>query len=126
MSAPASSIAIVMRGIALDVRIGEHPWERHPERPSRLELDITLHFAFADYFGAHGGYVDYDPLRNFLKALQDKPHVDRLEDFARTILAACFEMTPAARVELSVMKPDIFPVRRGVGLRFVVARADLL
>lgn len=124
MAETPSTIAIEMRGVTLRVRIGEHPWERHPERPSRIEIDLTLHFAYADYFEKHGGYVDYDPLRAFLKGLEGRPHVDRIEDFARQILTACFSMTPAARAELSVVKPDIFPEMRGVGLRFSVARED--
>ncbi len=119
-----STIAIAFTRVELLVRIGEHPHEQNPEKPSRLHLDVTLEFGFHDYFEKHGGYVNYDPLRTYLQSLQGQPHIDRIEDFARGILRACFAMTPAARVKLSVRKPDIFPEMDGVGLVFDVARGD--
>lgn len=119
-----STVSIAMRGIELIVRIGEHPWEKHPERPTRLAINITLTFAYSDYFGKHGGYVDYDPLRKFLKALEQREHTERLEDFAKLILATCFNTMPAERVALSILKPDIFNEMQGVGMEFDVTRAD--
>jgi 7,8-dihydroneopterin aldolase/epimerase/oxygenase len=124
MAQKPSTICIAFRRVELRVRIGEHAHEQDPEKPSRLLLDVTLEFDFHDYFEKHGGYVNYDPLRTFLQDLQHKPHINRLEDFARGILSACFAMTPAARVQLSVQKPDIFPEMDGVGVMFDVARAD--
>lgn len=119
-----STVSIAMRGVELVVQIGEHPWERHPERPTRISLNITLLFAYEDYFGKHGGYVDYDPLRKFLKGLEQRAHTNRLEDFAKLILGACFDLTPAQRVRLSVLKPDIFLEMDAVGLKFDVTRED--
>lgn len=118
-----STVSIAMRGVELVVRIGEHAWERHPERPTRLMINISLTFGYADYFGKHNGYVDYDPLRQFLKSLEQRDHIDRLEDFAKLIAATCFETTPAARVKLSVMKPDIFHEMEA-GIEFDVTRQD--
>ena len=117
-----SSVSIVMRDIELSVRIGEHAWEKHDAQ--RLRLDLTLRFGLRDYNERHGGYVNYDPLRAFVKAMEDRPRTERIETLARDIIAACFELTPAERVELTIMKPDIFPEMKGVGLRYDVARAD--
>jgi len=122
MPEAASTISIIMRRAELKVRIGEHDWEKH--EPQRLIIDLTLQFGFHDYHQRHGGYVDYDPLRTFLKALEQRDHINRLEDFARGILDACFSLTPAERVELTVLKPDIFEEMDGVGMRFDVSRQD--
>jgi dihydroneopterin aldolase len=122
MSETPSTISIAMRGIDLNVRIGEHAWEKGETQ--RLALDITLLFALADYNGGLGGYVDYDPLRDFLKDLESRPHTERLETLARDILTACFALTPAARVQLSILKRDVFPEMAGVGLEYDVARAE--
>lgn len=122
MSDRPSTVSITMQRVALQVRIGEHAWEQ--DSAQRLLLDLTLEFDLQDYFAQHGGYVNYDPLRNFLQELQGKPHINRLEDFARGILKACFAMTPAQRARLSVIKPDIFPEMAGVGVVFDAARAD--
>lgn len=124
MANEPSTVSIAMRGVELVVQIGEHPWEQHPERPTRLSINITLVFGYGDYFGKHGGYVDYDPLRKFLKALEQSAHVNRLEDFAKLIIGTCFTTTPAERVQLSIMKPDIFLEMDAVGLEFDVRRAD--
>ena len=51
-------------------------------------------------------------------------HVDRLEDFAKLIIATCFETMPAQRVQLAVMKPDIFHEIDAIGLEFDVRRED--
>lgn len=122
MSDAPSTVSIALRGVALNVRIGEHAWEKG--EPQRLHLDITLAFAFADYNHRHGGYVNYDPLRDFLKGLESRPHTERLETLASDILAACFALTPAARAQLSILKPDIFPEMEGVGLVYDVTRAE--
>jgi len=123
MTQNASTVSIAMQRVELNVRIGEHAWEQ--VRAQRLVLELTLEFPFHAYFEQHRGYVNYDPLRTYLQELQNQPHVNLLEDFGRTILKACFAMTPAARVRLSVMKPDIFPEMAGVGIVFDVARADI-
>jgi len=124
MSEAPSTVSIAMRGVELVVRIGEHAWEKHPERPTRLAINITLIFDYATYFGKHGGYVDYDPLRKFLKGLEQRDHIERLEDFSRLILDTCFKTMPVERVQLSILKPDIFNEMQGVGMEFDVTRAD--
>ena len=124
MANEPSTVSIAMRGVELNVKVGEHPWEKHREHPTRLAINITLVFGYGDYFGTHGGYVDYDPLRTFLKALEQRDHINRLEDFSKLILHACFQTTPAQRVKLSVLKPDIFNEMQGVGLELDVTRAD--
>lgn len=119
-----STIAIAFKRVELAIQIGEHPWEKFPERPTRLIVDLTLTFDYRDYFERHGGYVDYDPLRAYLKELETRPHVNKLEVFARDILRRCFATTPAQRVKLSVCKPDIFMEMDGVGVEIDIARTD--
>lgn len=122
MTETPSSISIVMKRVELRVRIGEHAWEKTDAQ--RLHLDLTLEFGFADYHNRHGGYIDYDPLRAFLKAIEERPHTERIETLARDILAACFELTPSDRVKLTILKPDVFPEMDGVGLAYAVSRRD--
>lgn len=120
-----STIAIALQGVELKVQVGAHPWEKFPAHPSRLHVDLTLVFEYRAYLGVPGGYVDYDPLRAFLKSLEQRDHVETLEEYARDILAAAFKLTSAMRVQLSIMKPDIFAEIDGVGLKLDVAREDL-
>ncbi|MFT3727801.1 MAG: dihydroneopterin aldolase [Terricaulis sp.] len=119
-----STVSVVLRGVQVNVHVGVHPWERHPERPTRLLIDLTLEFSYNDYFEKHGGYVNYDPLRTFVSGLANKPHVDWLETIAQDILKAAFELTPAQRAHLQIIKPDIFNEVDEVGLEFDVDRTD--
>lgn len=119
-----STVSVVLRGVQVNVHVGVHPWERRPERPTRLIIDLTLQFGYTDYFEKHGGYVNYDPLRGYVSNLANKPHVDWLETIAHNILKAAFELTPAERARLRIVKPDIFNEVDEVGLEFDVARAE--
>ncbi len=122
MSEAPSTVSIVMRGVELRVRIGEHAFEKNEAQ--RLHLDLSLTFGFADYHERHCAYVNYDPLRAFLKEIEARPHTERLETLARDILAASFTLTPADRAALTIVKPDVFPEMHGVGLSYDVTRKD--
>ncbi|MGE0742089.1 MAG: dihydroneopterin aldolase [Hyphomonadaceae bacterium] len=124
MTPAPSTVSISLRNVQLAVQIGEHPWEQFAQNPSRIIVDLTLTFGYRDYFERCGGYVDYDPLRAYLKSLEQAPHVNKIEVFAKSIVKTCFEITPAERVRLSISKPDIFIEMDGVGLEFDVTRAD--
>jgi 7,8-dihydroneopterin aldolase/epimerase/oxygenase len=122
MSSGPSSVSIVMRGVELNVRIGEHAWEKGDAQ--RLHIELALEFGYADYHDRHGGYTNYDPLRAFLKTIEERPHTERIETLARDILTACFALTPADRAKLTIVKPDVFPEMHGVGLAYDVSRKD--
>lgn len=125
MPAAPSTIAIVFKRAELALRIGEHAWEKFAERPTRVSVDLELSFGYRDYFERNGGYVDYDPLRTWLKGLEQEPHVAKLETLAQCIARACFSLTPAARVRISLLKREIFLEMDGVGLSLDLAREDL-
>lgn len=120
--AEPSIVSIVMRRAELKVRVGEHAWEKH--EPQRLIIDLAIEFSYRDYVERHGGYVNYDPLRDALKELEARPHTERIETLAHDIIAACFARAPAARVKLTITKPDIFPEMDGVGLSYDVTREE--
>lgn len=119
-----SSVSIVLDRVEVDVGIGVHPWERFAERPTRLWIDLTLSFEYADYFGKHGGFVSYDPVREALLELRNAPHTDHIETLAARILKLAFDATGAARALLKISKPDIFNEMQSVGVAFDVTRAD--
>ncbi|MGE0828150.1 MAG: dihydroneopterin aldolase, partial [Hyphomonadaceae bacterium] len=113
----------VLQRVEVEAQVGIHPWERYPEHPTRLLLDLTLTFDYAAYYEKHGGYVSYDGLRAFLGGLRAAPHTDKLETLAARILKRAFE-EGADRVRLQILKPDIFHEMDGVGLVFDVSRAE--
>lgn len=104
---------VVLRDVAVDVRIGLHAWERHPERPQRLIVNVEM---FADWPLKSGGYIDYDAVRSHILSWRDRPHVDLLETLAEDLIAACFERPEVAACRVRIEKPHVFPEAAGAGV----------
>lgn len=121
-----SSVSIILQGVDVEAHVGLHPWERFPEKPTRLKIDLAISFAFDRYFGEHGGFVDYDGVRRFLLSLRDQPHTDHLETIAQRVLDHVFRDSGAAHAKLTILKPDIFNEADAVGVSFDVSREDYL
>lgn len=119
-----SKITIRLRDFEALARIGVHPWEKHPERPSRLFATIALELSLADYYGKAGGYINYDPIHAYLRGWADRPHTEYLERLAEDLISFLFETTPAERCAVSIEKPDIFSDVDRVGVSYDVTRAD--
>lgn len=99
------------------VKCGLHDWERHPERPNRLQVDVDL-FSFGDVPRAvdAANFMDYDRLRNAILAWAHRPHTDLLETLAEDLLTVCLADPLADAARVSVIKPDIFPEANGAGV----------
>jgi dihydroneopterin aldolase len=113
-----SHVRVVLRDVAVQASVGLHPWERHPERPSRLIVNVEMFAASdgpADAAGA-GGIIDYDVVRNAIAAWSGRPHVDLLETLTEELVAVCFSLPAVQACRISVMKPDIFNEAAAVGV----------
>jgi dihydroneopterin aldolase len=120
----SSTITIRLRDFEALTRIGIHPWERDPEKPSRLLVNVALELSLADYYGKAGGYLNYDPLHAYLASWAERPHTDYLEHLAHDLVSFVFDSTPAERCIVSVEKPDVFADVDRVGVSYDVTRAD--
>src|SRR5262252_136676 len=85
-------IRVVLRDVEVEAHVGLHPWERHPERPSRLLVTVEM---FAHLGRAHATpgatpFIDYDRVRNGLKGWSARPHTLLLETLAEEVVALCF------------------------------------
>ena len=120
-----SHIRVALRDVQVQASVGLHAWERHPERPSRLIVNVEL-FAYAEgpVDGAgRAGILDYDPLRNAIAAWPGRPHVDLLETLAEELVRACFALPAVQACRVSVAKPDIFNEAASVGVEVFRVRA---
>ena len=107
---PAGYVASRVIGMTVDVPVGLHPWERHPERPNRLSVDVEMFAAPGD------GIVDYDPVRDLVRSWAGRPHVEWLETLAEELLAACFADARVMAVRVRLMKRTIFAEAEGAGI----------
>ena len=114
----------------VEAHVGLHPWERHPERPTRLLVNVEM---FAPLPGHLPGrladetqdtLVDYDRLRDAIRAWPGRPHTAFLETLAAELVDLAFSFPRVAACRVSVMKPDVFNDAAAAGVEATVHRAD--
>ncbi len=112
-----------LRGLRTEAALGLHPWERHPERPTRLVVNVDM---LAPTYGVAAGArpsIDYDPIREAVRAWPARPHTDLLETLAEELVALCFSIEAVQACRVSVEKPDIFNEADAAGVEIFRVRA---
>ncbi len=107
---------VILRDLVTEVPLGLHAWERHKERPQRIVVNVEL-FAHTDgTFGSRETIVDYDEIRNELKAWRARDHVELIETLLEDLVALCFRNARVEACRVSIVKPDIFNEAGGAGV----------
>ncbi len=119
-----SQVRAFIRDAQVDVRVGLHPWERHPERPARLLVSVEMTAALPDRQPSASRFMNYDPIRAALREWPSRPHTGLLEDLADELVALCLRDPAVETVRVSLVKPDIFNDVAGVGIEVVRTRAN--
>ncbi len=113
-----------MLGLELELAIGIHPWERHPERPNKLRVDVEMFVPAASVSATGDGIVDYDAVRNLTRAWRGRGHVEFLETLAEELLAECFRDSRVAAARVAITKTQIYPEAAGAGIEVFRPRPD--
>lgn len=106
-------VRVLLSDVAVDVRIGLHPWERHPERPTRLIVNVEM---FAVWPLAQGGFIDYDRVRDHIAGWRGREHVELLETLVEELIGVCFNLPPVEACRVRITKPHIFPEAAAAGV----------
>ena len=119
-----SHIRVVLRDIETEAHVGLHAWERHPERPTRLIVNVEMFAPLVRPLSAEtlDSIIDYDPIRNALKAWPARPHTPLLETLLHELVELCFRDKRVAACRVSIMKPDIFNEAAGAGVEVYQVR----
>lgn len=117
-------VRAVIRDVIVERRCGLHPWERHAERPNRLKITVEMFAALPPGSMGADAFIDYDPVRDFLKTFPSLPHTDLLETIVDEIVAKCLENGRVDACRVSVLKPDIFNEAAGAGIEVYRTRAS--
>lgn len=114
---PDDYICARLRRIEVEVQVGLHPWELHPEKPTRLWVEVEL-YALNPPRRPAGLYevIDYDRVRNYVRAWERKAHTPLLETLAEELVEFGFEDERVDAVRVSLLKPDIFNETHGAGV----------
>jgi dihydroneopterin aldolase len=106
-------VRAILRNVAVEAQVGLHPWEQHPERPTRLLVTVEMfaHLAPSARRPAAGpreAILDYDPVRAAIRSWPTRPHTPYLEDLAEDLIAVCFGNAAVEACRVTIVKPDIF------------------
>ena len=114
----ASYIRAVLRDIETEAHVGLHPWEQHPQRPTRLIVNVEMFAPLTRPLSAEStdSMLDYDPVREALKAWPSRPHTPLLETLLHELVELCFRNERVSACRVSIMKPDIFNEAAGAGV----------
>jgi dihydroneopterin aldolase len=116
-----SHIRVFLRRVQTEAHLGLHPWERHPERPTRLLVSVEM-FAPVEGPADRAGLIDYDPIRAALRAWPGRPHTDLLETLAEELAGLCFANAAVMACRVSIEKPDIFNEVEAAGVELFRVR----
>jgi dihydroneopterin aldolase len=116
-----SHVRVLLRNVQTEAHVGLHPWERHPERATRLLVNVEMFAPTRPE--APAGFIDYDHIRNAIQTWPTRPHTDLLETLAEELVALCFSIPAVRACRVSVVKPDIFNEAEAAGVEFFRVRA---
>jgi dihydroneopterin aldolase len=121
---PDSYIRVVLRDVITEAHVGLHPWERHPERPTRLIVNVEMFAPLVQSLAAEStdSIIDYDPIRAALKTWPARPHTELLETLLHELVELCFRNKRVTSCRVSIMKPDIFNETGGAGVEVYKVR----
>jgi 7,8-dihydroneopterin aldolase/epimerase/oxygenase len=117
-------VVVKLENVIVEAACGVHPWERHPERPNKLSIDVTLFAKLRERRLSEFGYINYDHIRDFLKQFPTRPHTELLETLLDEIVAKCFEDPRVDACRVSVMKLSIFNEVGAAGVEVYRTRAN--
>jgi dihydroneopterin aldolase len=119
-----SYIRVMLRDIETEAHVGLHPWERHPERPTRLIVNVEMFASLTSPLSAEtpDTILDYDPVRTALKSWPGRPHTPLLETLLDELVTLCFRNKRVGACRISIMKPDIFNEAGGAGVEVYQVR----
>lgn len=119
-------VRVMLRDVATEAHVGLHPWERHPERPTRLLVNVEMFARLppGPSAASAAGIIDYDSIRDALKSWPGRPHTELLETLADELVALCFAIPRVAACRVSVIKPDIFNEAGGAGVEIYRLRDE--
>ena len=108
---------LFLRGLQVQARIGIHDFEQ--QAPQRLLIDIDLYVALKDTQAVNDQLdevVDYDFMRETIKARASQGHIQLQETFCDDIVAAMLAHPKVLAARVSTAKPDVYPDCHSVGV----------
>ena len=123
-SSETGYIRMIIKDLVTEVRLGLHPWERHPEKPQRVVVNVELFAAPSRAkFKDVSSVVDYDHIREALKKWPRRKHTVFIETLLDELVTLCFKDKRVKAARVSIFKPDIYNEAAGAGVEVYRVRS---
>lgn len=110
---------IFLRRCAVRCSIGIHPFERAEPQRVLVDVDLYLYPHAQDPQEDIARVLDYDFLREGIRALTVGRHFNLQETLVEEIVALCLARPEVRGVRVSTEKPDVYPDCEAVGVEVV-------
>lgn len=116
---------IRLNGLKLDVSIGIHEFEKIGPQPYRVELGLQIQNDYWTRNDSIAETVDYDRLREQVKAHLSSRHFNLQETVIQAVIAICFDLDErVVAVDVRTSKTAVYPDCDSVGLHYVATRQE--
>jgi dihydroneopterin aldolase len=123
-SADSGYVRMMIRDLVTEVRLGLHPWERHPEKPQRIVINVEMYARPAPRRAKNvSSVVDYDYVRDALRKWPRRKHTVFIESLLEELVKLCFRDKRVVACRVSIFKPDIYNEAGGAGVEIYRVRA---
>lgn len=108
---------LFLRDYEIDINIGVHDFEKKAEQRVILNVDLYIPLAMNTPIKDDlGEVVDYDFMRETIKALASVGHIHLQETFCDDIVTAMLVHPKVLAARVSTAKPDVYPDCHSVGV----------
>ena len=123
-SAENGYVRMMIKDLVTEVRLGLHPWERHPEKPQRIVINVEMYARPSPSRGKKvSSVVDYDYVRDALRKWPRRKHTVFIESLLEELVKLCFRDKRVVACRVSIFKPDIYNEAGGAGVEIYRVRA---
>jgi len=108
---------LFLRDYEIYINIGVHDFEKKAEQ--RVILNVDLYIPLTMNTPTHdqlNEVVDYDFMRETIKGLAARGHIQLQETFCDEIVSAMLEHPKVLAARVSTSKPDVYPDCHSVGV----------
>lgn len=116
---PAAQRRIFLRRYEVRCSIGIHPFERTQPQRVLVDVDLFLHEHEHDPQEDITRVLDYDFVREGIRALVAGRHFNLQETLVEEIVRLCLARPEVRGVRVSTEKPDVYPDCDAVGVEVV-------
>lgn len=112
---------IKIEALELNLRIGLLPEEQKAAQRVLIDMDL---YAPADYLhkADQDAIIDYAVICDEIRTLEKGPHIPLVEDLAADLMKIAFAHGSVTAVRIKILKPDIIPQAKGVGIELFSQR----